>query len=68
VVAATLASGKAATSLGCIGNRVYTGLSANELYIGIPGPVVADTLDALRSIVTANQELEAFHRARCECA
>jgi uncharacterized protein (DUF169 family) len=66
VIAATMASGKAATSLGCVGNRVYTGLSANELYIGIPGAVLPDTLDALRSIVNANKELEAFHQARCE--
>jgi uncharacterized protein (DUF169 family) len=66
VIAAAMASGKAATSLGCVGNRVYTGLSAQDLYIGIPGPVVADTVDALRSVVNANKQLEAFHQARYE--
>jgi uncharacterized protein (DUF169 family) len=66
VIAATMASGKAATSLGCVGNRVYTGLSEHEMYIGIPGAALADTVDALRAIVSANKELEAFHRARCE--
>ena len=65
VVAATVESRQAATSLGCVGNRVYTGLSANELYIGIPGSALADTLDSLRAIVAANKELAAFHESRC---
>lgn len=68
VIAAAMASGKAATSLGCVGNRVYTGLSAHELYIGIPGPAVADTIDSLRSVVNANRQLEAFHQDRYQSA
>ena len=66
VIAATMASGKAATSLGCVGNRVYTGLAEHEMYIGIPGAVLADTVDSLRSIVSANKQLEQFHKSRCE--
>ncbi len=68
VIAASLESGQAATSLGCVGNRVYTGLSSNEMYVGIPGRALTDMLDSLRTIVAANKELEQFHKARCECA
>ena len=67
VVAATLESGKAATSLGCIGNRVYTQLTDNEFYVAVPGVALNDTVDALRSIVSANTELEQYHRAKCAC-
>jgi uncharacterized protein (DUF169 family) len=65
VVAATVESRQAATSLGCVGNRVYTGLSPHEMYIGIPGIALAETVDSLRAIVAANKELEGFHQARC---
>jgi uncharacterized protein (DUF169 family) len=65
VVPATIASGKAATSLGCIGNRVYTGLPDGELYLAVPGASVGNMVDALRAILAANRELEQFHQSRC---
>src|SRR5437899_12411245 len=37
-------SGRAATSFGCIGNGVYTGLGDDERYYAIPGPDVADVV------------------------
>jgi uncharacterized protein (DUF169 family) len=64
VVAATAESGKVTASLGCIGNRVYTGLADDEMYIAVPGSALDQTIDALRTIVAANAELEKFHRER----
>jgi uncharacterized protein (DUF169 family) len=57
-------SGTGTTSLGCIGNRVYTGLADDELYFAIPGPKLAVVVERLHTIVRANRELEAFHTAR----
>jgi uncharacterized protein (DUF169 family) len=51
-------------SFGCIGNRVYTGLGDDDLYVTIPGTALEATLAELETIVHANVELEAFHRAR----
>jgi uncharacterized protein (DUF169 family) len=52
------------TSLGCIGNRVYTGLGDTELYFTIPGLRLADVVAKLETIVHANRELEQYHQAR----
>ncbi len=60
------ASGAGATSIGCIGNRVYTGLGDDELYFTVPGAAVARLLEQLDTIVAANAELEAFHQHRAE--
>ncbi|HVH27631.1 MAG TPA: DUF169 domain-containing protein [Vicinamibacterales bacterium] len=60
--AASSASGVA--SVGCIGNRVYTGLGDDELYFTVPGNALARVLEQLGTILTANQGLEAFHRER----
>ncbi len=54
----------AVTSVGCIGNRVYTGLDDNELYLAVPGGAVDRMLAELDTITKANIELEKFHRAR----
>ena len=60
----TLRSGRGTTSLGCIGNRVYTGLGDEELYFSIPGSKIAAVVEKLATILKANRELEKFHRAR----
>jgi uncharacterized protein (DUF169 family) len=52
------------TSLGCIGNRVYTGLGDAELYFTIPGARLADVVAKLETIAHANRELEQYHRGR----
>jgi uncharacterized protein (DUF169 family) len=57
-------SGSVVASFGCIGNRVYTGLGDDELYVSIPGSGLARTLEKLTVILNANSELEAFHRGR----
>jgi uncharacterized protein (DUF169 family) len=64
VVAACLNSGRVATSLGCIGNRVYTGLADGELYVAIPGEKLTETVEALRTIVRANRELKEYYLSR----
>jgi uncharacterized protein (DUF169 family) len=64
MIPAAMQGGHVTTSLGCIGNRVYTGLRDDEFYAAIPGPALAPLVDKLASIVTANRELERFHRAR----
>lgn len=60
---AALAHGTVA-SLGCIGNRVYTGLGDDELYVAIPGADLPDIADALEVIATANAELIVYAEGR----
>ena len=57
-------SASAVASLGCIGNRVYTELGDDELYLTVPGSALTATLNQLETILTANSELEKFHRQR----
>lgn len=59
-----IGSGSGVASVGCIGNRVYTGLSDEELYLAVPGSAVERVLGEVETIVNANIELEKFHRAR----
>jgi uncharacterized protein (DUF169 family) len=68
VINAAIDTGMTATSLGCIGNRVYTELADGEFYVAVPGRALGETVDALQSIVAANSELEQFHRSRCVSA
>ncbi len=57
-------SQRGVASLGCIGNRVYTDLSDDELYYALPGKHVAAVVDKLATIVSANRELEKYHRGK----
>jgi len=68
VVPQTLQGERGSTSLGCIGNRVYTGLKDDELYFAIPGPSVQPVIEKLATIAHANRALEEFHRARMPAA
>src|SRR5712692_2422866 len=60
---AALANGTVA-SLGCVGNRVYTDLGNDELYLFVPGPRLEQVADALDTIVAANQQLAGYARRR----
>ena len=51
-------------STGCIGNRVYTGLGDDELYLMIPGPRLGDVVRELAVITTANDTLLQYHQQR----
>ena len=61
-----LRSARANTSLGCIGNRVYTGLGDAELYFTIPGRALGDVVERLAVVAHANRELERYHESRRE--
>jgi uncharacterized protein (DUF169 family) len=64
VLPEALQSRRAATSFGCIGNRVYTGLGDDEGYYAIPGIHVTAVVSKLAVIIDANRSLEQFHQAR----
>ncbi len=55
-------------SVGCIGNRVYTGLGDDELYLTVPGNTIGRVLEQLDTVLAANTALEQFHRQRAEQA
>ncbi len=52
------------TSLGCIGNRVYTGLSEEEMYVVVRGKDLSAIADALTTIQTANSALQDYAKGR----
>lgn len=60
---AALASGVVA-STGCVGNRVYTDLGEDELYVAVPGKALAAVSEAIGTIVAANATLADYHRDR----
>lgn len=64
VLPETLQSGRTATSFGCIGNRVYTGLGDDEGYYAIPGAKAAAVVAKIAVMVEANRQLETFHQSR----
>jgi len=51
-------------SLGCMGNRVYTGLSEDEMYFVLRGADLAAVADALTVITTANAALNDYATGR----
>jgi uncharacterized protein (DUF169 family) len=63
-IPAVMRSGGTATNLGCIGNRVYTGLADDELYFVLAGSQLDAVVGKLATIVNANNELEKFHQGR----
>jgi uncharacterized protein (DUF169 family) len=52
------------TTLGCIGNRVYTDIGPEEMYVVVPGAKIEAVSDALGIIATANATLEEFAQGR----
>jgi uncharacterized protein (DUF169 family) len=60
---AALAQGVVA-STGCIGNRVYTDLGDDELYVAVPGRDLARLAAEMATIATANATLADYHRDR----
>ena len=52
------------TSSGCIGNRVYTDLGEDELYVAVPGHGLAKIADEAVTIASANIQLAEYHRGR----
>jgi uncharacterized protein (DUF169 family) len=66
VIPQALSTGRTAVSLGCVGNRVYTGAADDEAYFAVPGDGVLALLQRLEVLARANRELEAFHRGRSQ--
>jgi uncharacterized protein (DUF169 family) len=56
----------AITSLGCIGNRVYTGLGEDEMYMVLRGKDLAAVAEALKTIGSANAALQDYAKGRRE--
>jgi uncharacterized protein (DUF169 family) len=53
-------------SLGCIGNRVYTGLAEDELYFVVRGTDLPKLAEALKIIGSANSALHGYAQGRRE--
>ena len=51
-------------STGCVGNRVYTDLGEDELYVMIPGKDVARVAAEAQTIASANLKLSEYHQGR----
>ena len=60
---AALAQGVLA-STGCVGNRVYTDLGDDELYVAVPGRALAPLVAELGTIAAANTTLREYHGQR----
>jgi len=63
VLPLSVKTGQAAMSLGCKGNRTFTGLPDEELYVAIPGAKWDAVLSALTDIVAANGTMKAHYLA-----
>jgi len=62
-IPAALSAG-VASSLGCIGNRVYTGIADDEFYTVIAGKDLASVVAEMGTITTANAALTDYHKSR----
>jgi uncharacterized protein (DUF169 family) len=51
-------------SLGCMGNRVYTGLGEDEMYFVLRGKDLSAVADALGTIASANAALNEYAKGR----
>ena len=64
VIPAVIQGGRSVSSLGCIGNRVYTALSDDDFYFAFPGKHIDALVEKLETIMNANQALEEYHQQR----
>jgi uncharacterized protein (DUF169 family) len=62
-IPAALTSGMA-SSFGCVGNRIYTGIADDEFYSVIAGKDLASVLTQLETITAANAALAEYHTDR----
>ena len=51
-------------SMGCIGNRVYTDVGEDELYVAVPGRDLPKIAAEIETIAGANAKLTEYHRDR----
>jgi uncharacterized protein (DUF169 family) len=64
-IPAALAQGTVA-SAGCIGNRTYTGLGDDELYVAVPGRDLERIAAEVETVAAANNKMAEYHRERRE--
>lgn len=64
MIPAVMQADRGASSLGCIGNRVYTALSDDDFYFAFPGKHIDALTEKLETIVNANRALELYHQQR----
>jgi uncharacterized protein (DUF169 family) len=64
VLPLALGAGTAALSFGCKGNRTFTGLPDDEMYLCIPGGKWAAVAKQLAAVLAANQAMESCYRAK----
>ena len=57
-------TGGVASSLGCIGNRVYTGVADDQFYTVVAGSDLDAVVTELDTIVVANAQLAEYHQGR----
>jgi uncharacterized protein (DUF169 family) len=62
-IPAAVATGLA-TSLGCVGNRIYTGVADDEFYTVVRGADLEAIVREMRTITAANVMLAEYHRNR----
>ena len=63
VLPAALKHGTVASS-GCIGNRVYTGLGDEEMYVAVPGKDIGPIAEQTAVVRAANATLLQYHQQR----
>src|SRR5687767_6191365 len=62
-IPAAMSSG-VASSLGCVGNRIYTGISDEAFYSVVRGDTLAALMNEINTITAANVMLSEYHRDR----
>ncbi len=62
-IPAALSLGTVASS-GCIGNRIYTGLGEDELYVVVPGRDLERVAREVATVAQANAQLAQYHQQR----
>lgn len=62
-IPAALAGGATASS-GCVGNRIYTDLADDQIYMMVPGADLEKIAAELDTILDANAKLTDYHRGR----
>ena len=64
VLPLTTNNGQTSISLGCKGNRTFTGLADEEVYVAIPGDKWADVIEKLTETHAANLAMERYYSNR----
>jgi uncharacterized protein (DUF169 family) len=66
VLPLTTLSGQTSISLGCKGNRTFTGLPDGEMYVAVPAAKLEGVIEKLRETDTANKGMAAYYEAKQE--